>query len=1355
MTAFSPESSNPSPPQKRLRLVRRSLRVFAGVVGGLFTFAVLAAILLVATVNVDGVHHYLLGVARQKATAALGVPVNLQNFTVDIPRLRVDLYGITIDGAAPFPAPPLLRVNHIEASIRLVSIVHLKWYLNTLQIDHPVAWILAGENGKSNLPKVQGGTGKSQFNLFDLAIRHFHLNRGEIYFDDQPHSLNADLREFRLGAGYNSFENAYDGVIGYAGGSIKTGTVRPIPNQLEATFRLRPDAFYLNRAALTVGSSKIFLSGTLRNFGHPEVSAAYNAALDGAQLRSLLHNQDLPSGTVETRGSLTYHPLPSQSRLEALKVSGIATSNVLWLKTGSLSAPVRGLKCEYSYAGGIAAVKDLQAKLLGAEIEAEGMEKASGAHPHGTVNASARGLSLADIERALSNQSRRTPGLKGDMDATALASWGSSFKDLKARVDANLKGQAVPPGNHTALTSESDSAGASNGRADNSIVLVQGVIHATYTQENGRLQLENSYLQAPGTNLVVNGRAGKTSSLSVRLQSRDLGQLASLVSTFVPQGKGSGSPPLALSGEGSFEGSISGPIQNPQIRGDLAASDLRINGSHWKSIRAGVGLSSSGIQLENAVLQPASQGRVELNAKTGLDHWSFRRSNVVQASVTASNLKLADFLNLMTQPVPVEGTLNASVQMRGTLANPEGHGKVLLSNAKAYKQSIRSATASFSASGEEIKCDGSVEIAGGTIRASGNVQPGLRTFRGQIQSSGLRIEQLAYLKSGNVKAGGDLSLNVSGHGSFDNPEMSGAVRISQAAIEGRRLSSMDLQVSLASQILHVDLSSMLAEAPLKAQATIALTGNFPAKVSIDTGTLPVQPLLAIYAPDMADQVGGQAQVHLELHGPLKKRQAIVGNISVPILALSYGSKVKLAATVPIHADYQNGSLSVQPTTLQGTDTDLRLQGTVPIFSQVPMALHVVGSVDLQLAQLFVPSLQSSGSARIDIHSQNAESGGGLGGEIQIANANLSSTSFPTGLQNGNGVLTLNGNRIDISRFSGTIGGGTVSAQGGVTLQPKLGFDLGMTAKDVRVLYPQGVRESVNASLRFTGSTEQALLGGSVGITDVSFTPAFDLMSMVGQFSNGVSAPTAPGFTQNVAMNVSVHSTNNLSPSSRTMSVTGTTELFVRGTMAHPSIVGRANLTGGNMIFHGNRFVLTGGTIQFVNPNMIRPVLNVSLTTTIQQYDINLRFTGPADQLQGQFTSNPSLPRADVISLLAFGTTTEAQANNRTPANQEAESLIASQVSSQVTSRISKIAGISQLSISPVLTGGTAAGPPGAVITVRQQITGNLFVTFSTNVASTQSETVQGEYKLSPRVAVSATRDPNGGFAVDTLIRKSW
>jgi translocation and assembly module TamB len=225
--------------------------------------------------------------------------------------------------------------------------------------------------------------------------------------------------------------------------------------------------------------------------------------------------------------------------------------------------------------------------------------------------------------------------------------------------------------------------------------------------------------------------------------------------------------------------------------------------------------------------------------------------------------------------------------------------------------------------------------------------------------------------------------------------------------------------------------------------------------------------------------------------------------------------------------------------------------------------------------------------------------------------------------------------------------------------------------------------------------------------------------------------------------------------SRTLSVGGSANLQVRGTAAEPVILGRANLTGGDIILNGNRFVLTGGTIQFVNPSMTQPVVNLTITTTIQQYNISLRFVGPVDQMRTQYTSDPSLPSADIIHLLAFGQTTEASAATATPTNQAAESLVANEVSSQVTGRLSKVAGISQLSISPVLAGSNSQGPAGANITVQQRVTSNLFVTFSSNVSTTQGEIIQGKYQLSPRVAVSVTRDPNGGVAFDTLIKKTW
>jgi translocation and assembly module TamB len=416
---------------------------------------------------------------------------------------------------------------------------------------------------------------------------------------------------------------------------------------------------------------------------------------------------------------------------------------------------------------------------------------------------------------------------------------------------------------------------------------------------------------------------------------------------------------------------------------------------------------------------------------------------------------------------------------------------------------------------------------------------------------------------------------------------------------------------------------------------------------------------------------------------------------------------------------------------------------------------LVGTVNMQLAQLFDPDIRSAGQLRFNIDSHGPASGSNFAGQINIVDASFASSDLPLGLEHCNGALTLTKDRLNISSFKGEIGGGTVTAQGGVAYRPSIQFDLGLSLQGARILYPQGMRENVNANLRLSGTTDAAVLGGAVHLSDLSFTPGFDLSSFAGQFGSGVAAPPSRGLAQNIQLNVALDSSSGINLTSRALSLGGTANLQLRGTAADPVVLGRVNLTEGDIILNGNRFVLNGGTIQFVNPSETQPVVNVSLTTSIQQYNIDLRFQGPVDKMRTQYSSDPALPNADIINLLAFGQTTEASNAAATPANQAAESLVASQVSSQLTSRVSRIAGISQLSISPVLAGSSSAGPPGANITIQQRVTGNLFVTFSTNVASTQSQTIQGQYQVSPRVALSATRDPNGGFALDTLIKKSW
>ena len=311
----------------------------------------------------------------------------------------------------------------------------------------------------------------------------------------------------------------------------------------------------------------------------------------------------------------------------------------------------------------------------------------------------------------------------------------------------------------------------------------------------------------------------------------------------------------------------------------------------------------------------------------------------------------------------------------------------------------------------------------------------------------------------------------------------------------------------------------------------------------------------------------------------------------------------------------------------------------------------------------------------------------------------------------------------------------------------------MAAQGVRVLYDQSVRTTLNSNLALSGNIDSALLSGQVEIDQLSFTSDFEISDLMSQFG-GATPPPAQGFSQNVNLNVGIETPGGLNLTSRTLSLAGSANLRLRGTAAQPVLLGRMNLSGGDLIFSGNRYKLQGGTIDFANRSRTEPVVDMAVNTTIDQYDIQMHFWGPADHLHTNYASDPALPPSDIINLIAFGKTSEAAAANPTPPGSlGAQSLIASQVSHQIANRVEKLAGISQLSIDPVL--GSSQQTPGARVAIQQRITSKIFVTFATDVTSTEREVIKLEYQVNRRTSFNAVRDQNGGFSFETTFRKQW
>ena len=1342
------DSERKAIPMRRKHLL---LKIAAWTVGAVVALIILAGITVTILLHNERFHRYLLKTVQTQASESLGVRVQLQEFALHVSSLSLDLYGLTVDGAAPYSNPPLLQVDHAEAGVRIVSILRRKWYLDSFRVDRPIVRVVVDAYGVSNIPVFKSsGSSSSNTSLFDLGVRHVVLDRGEIYYNNKQSALSADLHDAEFQAVFDILLQKYSGKVAYSDGHITAGDLKTIPHSLEAEFDATPTVFHLTRAKLSAGPSQLMLIATLANYANPNVDARYDAIIDGAQVAQILASPSVPTGQVRATGAVHYAQTGNGPPLDALTVNGDLNAGALQIKTPSIRAQVTNLAAHYSLTNGDAVLHDFKANLLGGQLTAAGTMSNIGGDPHSRLNGQLRGVSLASVRRAtMPSAAASNIAVDGQLNAQITASWSKTLNDLLAHTDATIHGRVLSATAKTVAFKEHEIA-------DQTGVSIDSAIHGIYTAANGQIALKESYFRTPQTNLTMNGVVSQRSSLALRLQADDLREVENIADLFRTAPAGQSLQPLGLSGTASFEGTVQGSTSAPHLMGQFQASNLHVHGSEWKMLRTSIDASPSQISLQHGDLEPATRGHISFDASTGLTKWSFTNSSPVQLELAASQLDIADLMKAAGQQAPVDGALSVNVKMHGTELNPIGDGSIVASGLMAYGQPIDSAKITFAGTGAEAHANLAIQLPSGNVQSKVSVRPKERTYTAQLTAAGIKLDQLQALKARNINASGEVSLNANGQGSFDNPQLDAALQIPQLVVQGQAITGLKLQMNVANHVANASLATSAVNTNIQAKAKIDLTGDYLADASLDTQTIPFQPLLAVYAPEQAANLSGQTELHLTLHGPLKNKNLLEAHLDVPVLKMAYGSTVQLAAASPIHVDYKGGIVTLQRASIRGTDTDLQLEGSIPVegiaASNAPMSATLQGSVNLHVVQLFDPDVRTSGELKLNVHSTGESD---IGGQIEIVDAAFASSDLPVGLQHGNGVLSVSRDRISINKFQGTVGGGTLIAQGGATLRPKLQFDVGVSGQGMRMLYPQGMRESISANIRLVGTPDAAMLNGAVNLSDISFTSAFDLNNFISQFSGGVATPPTPGLAQNLQLNLAVRSTNNVNLVSRSLSINGSANLQVRGTAADPVILGRVNLNSGDIILNGDRFLLDGGTIAFVNPSETEPVVNLSLKTTIQQYDVFLRFNGPVDQLRTNYSSNPALPSADIINLLAFGQTTEASAATATPANQAAESLVASQVSSQVTSRVSKIAGISQLSINPVLTSGTSQGPPGANITIQQRVTSNLFVTFSSNVASTQSQTIQGQYQISPRVALSVTRDQNGGFAFDALIKKNW
>jgi len=229
-------------------------------------------------------------------------------------------------------------------------------------------------------------------------------------------------------------------------------------------------------------------------------------------------------------------------------------------------------------------------------------------------------------------------------------------------------------------------------------------------------------------------------------------------------------------------------------------------------------------------------------------------------------------------------------------------------------------------------------------------------------------------------------------------------------------------------------------------------------------------------------------------------------------------------------------------------------------------------------------------------------------------------------------------------------------------------------------------------------------------------------------------------------------------------LTADVDVRVEGSLANPVDLGDVHFLDGEAVVRGNRFTLTRGDLNMTNPLRTQATLDLEAQTRVQQYDLTVDVSGPPGRLKITYRSDPPLPTEEVFSLLALGYAPQQQQGSTSgivssfaagnPTQSVGESALLSQaLSTQVGGRIQRLFGVSRIQIDPNV--GLPGFNNGERITIEQQVTKDLTLTYITNTASSQYQIIQFEYAFGENISLLGVRDPNGIVGVELRFRRRF
>ena len=1264
-----------------------------------------------------------------------GARVELGAFHFQLAGLHLELDNLTLHGKEAEGMPPFVHVDHVRASIRIISFFERKISLELVEIERPAVVVRIDESGASNVPSpaVHKKSRPWREQLFDLDIQKLKLGDGFILFNNARTPLAVEGDNFRFALDFDAAapgHETYLGRLDWHNIEIAAKRYLPFASGVSAKFSLGRDSFSLDQLVWKLPHSELELRAELPSFQSPAWTIHYRGRLDLLDINKTLRKPQSPGGLVDFSGQADYRAGD-------------------WRAQGHYNANQVTLPYQWFHAKGIDSSGRFEAtkdKITLPQFEA----RAEGGNLNGKlemnlhtlafrVDAHIRGDSLADLLAAVDNPSLPVHTLHWDgiVDVDAVTTWTADFKHFRSVGESRWSPPStLSPG----------------------LIPATALIHFDYFADRHDALLSQSQITTPSVRLNFDGALSAVDcTLEIGLEADNLLEW----DDFINYLRGPDSEPRRISGRTVFKGRILGPLGGPSFVGHVKTFDARYEQYSWDEIEGDLNYSPDEFRLDHATVR-RGKSNAALELQLTFDHdWGFLPESPWKLDIKFDQDPLEDIQGLFGTNYPASGLLTGEFVGAGTRALPTLDGDFVLAKVDAWGVEVDEFRGRLGLNSDEVR------ISNGAIRKQAAHMSGDFAYHFEDKSvefalagSDISLDQIQKLQSQAIPVGGTITFNLNGKGPLLAPQLNGTIHLAKLRIGEEIEGDLDGKLDSDGRRTRLQLTSKMANGNLQGQFELGLSGDYPYSGELSVEKVDLDPFLRTSLHVKALTGHSSVDGQFTLKGAVRKPGSLEIQAAISRIKFDY-EFVDLENVDALRLVYRRDEIRIEQAHLKGPNSDFRFSGFARFTGDRALNLNLAGSVNLQLLTGMLPDLEATGAAQIDAAVEGTTANPLITGRLRVQDAAARYGDFPAGLSHVKGDFVFDKTRLYFDNVTAEAGGGLLKMDGSVSYgDGGLRYEINTHANRIRLRYPEGMSWLIGGTLRFNGNTQAGSISGHLVMDRLLLGQGVDLSTLIISSKDSAHGPTTTSqFLSNLQFDVVVDSGPDARLQWEGANVSTEGSLRVRGTWDHPIMLGHIHLITGEMSFRGNRYTLSRGDINFSNPFRLDPVLNIEATTTIQQYQITLDFSGPASHLNLAYRSDPPLPSSDVIALLALGTTSEESTLRSSTAGQSpnygATALLSEALSSQIGGRIQHLFGISRFRIDPFLSGTATEQNAGARITIQQQVTHDLTITYSTNTSSDQEQVIQVEYAIRRDISIVALRDNNGTFGLDVKFTKRF